>query len=384
MKKEIWFVNFRAKSIKEVWINDQKKIEIEWYASTKDKDRYGDVVEPGAFTKTMATYMENPMLLLQHDPSRQIWVVTGYSIDATWLYIQWDVKYTAGDDELFDKITNGDLKWFSIWFRIKELELLEEIENGQTIWTWIIKELELLEISVVTIPANPYTLMKSLDDLFKKSFDEVWQEWETIEDDEKQEETTEETPRENEDEKPKENPNNDKESPESVEEEQKTDGEHEEKDDKEIEVIAWDDTPTEQPTSDEPEKQDETPASIETPTGKDEEKQENSFTLKMIDKIIGAKTEAMEKQFQAKEKEIKDDLTKSFDEKLKSFEEANETALKWLLEIIQSQTSQIKSLSDWLANMTSGKWFIYREAKAVEDSRDKSLLKSFQKAKQLS
>lgn len=351
MKKEIWFVNFRAKSIKEVWINDQKKIEIEWYASTKDKDRYGDVVEPGAFTKTMATYMENPMLLLQHDPSKQIWVVTGYSIDTTWLYIQWDVKYTAGDDELFDKITNGDLKWFSIWFRIKELELLEEIENGQTIWTWIIKELELLEISVVTIPANPYTLMKSLDDLFKKSFDEVWEEWETIETDEKKEETTDETPTENEDETPKENPESEE-------------------------------TPKEQPTADDSEKQDEIPAS--TPTGENDEKQENSFTLKMIDKIIGAKTEAMEKQFQAKEKQIKDDLTKDFDEKLKSFEEANETALKWLLEIIQSQTSQIKSLSDWLENMTSGKWFIYREAKAVEDSRDKSLLKSFQKAKQLS
>lgn len=38
-------------------------------------------------------------------------------------------------------------------------------------WTWLIKELELLEISVVTIPANPYTLMKSIDDLFKKSLE---------------------------------------------------------------------------------------------------------------------------------------------------------------------------------------------------------------------
>lgn len=366
MKKEIAFVNFRAKSIKEVWTSDQKKIQIEWYASTKDKDRYGDVVESGAFVKTMELYMENPMLLLQHDPARQIWVVTWYSIDATGLYINADVKYKAWDDELFDKITNWDLKGFSIWFRIKELELLEEIQDGNTVWTWVIKELELLEISVVTIPANPYTLMKSIDWLFEKSFksvEDIWEQepvWENPEDvnietptEQTQEPTTEvvETPEVNEE----------------------WGGETPE------EITGQDPVePIEAPTE-EPEKQDETPAS--EPAGWTE-KQEWGFTLKMIDKIVEAKTEAIRKQFGAREKQIKDDIQKSFDERFKAFEEDTVKSFEWLMEIIQNQSNSIKTLSEWMEKMTSGKWFIYQEQAPKEDWRDKSVLAKLEIAKQ--
>ena len=168
MKTEILHANFRAKSIKSVGEGEDEVIKISWYASTKDRDRYGDVVDPKAFKNTMETYMTNPMLLLQHNMDKQIWVITDYKIDKTGLKIDGEVKYTAWDPELFDKITNGDLKWFSIWFRIRELEFIEEEINGEECWTLHILELELLEISVVTIPANPYTLMKSIDDMLGK------------------------------------------------------------------------------------------------------------------------------------------------------------------------------------------------------------------------
>ena len=142
----------------------------------------------------------------------------------------------------------------------------------------------------------------------------------------------------------------------------------------------------EESKSDEPEKQDETPASSEKPTGDDEKEKEASFTLKMIDKIIGAKTEAMEKQFQAKEKQLREDLQKEFDEKIKAFETENVKVLEGLYEIMKSHGDQIKAVAEGTKNLTSGKGFIYAEVKPKDEAegRDKQILAKFQAMKQLS
>ena len=103
----------------------------------------------------------------------------------------------------------------------------------------------------------------------------------------------------------------------------------------------------------------------------------------MIDKIIGAKTEAMEKQFQAKEKQLREDLQKEFDEKIKAFETENVKVLEGLYEIMKSHGDQIKAVAEGTKNLTSGKGFIYTEVKPKDEagSRDKSILAKFEAMK---
>ena len=48
-----------SKSVKEIDTETWKWLEIEWYASTKDKDRYGDIVKPEAFEKAMNTEVKD-------------------------------------------------------------------------------------------------------------------------------------------------------------------------------------------------------------------------------------------------------------------------------------------------------------------------------------
>ena len=43
------------------------KMVIKGYANTADRDRVGDVVLPSAFEKTLPEYMENPVVLFQHN-----------------------------------------------------------------------------------------------------------------------------------------------------------------------------------------------------------------------------------------------------------------------------------------------------------------------------
>ena len=66
LKKDSDFFQMKAKSVREI----ENWIEIEGYASTKDKDRGKDVVEPTAFKSAIAGYMENPIVLLQHNQDK--------------------------------------------------------------------------------------------------------------------------------------------------------------------------------------------------------------------------------------------------------------------------------------------------------------------------
>ena len=170
IKKENHF-QILSKSVKEVDTATWKWLEIEWYASTKDKDRYGDVVEPTAFEKAMKEYSLNPILLLQHDADKPIWTINSFSIDWNWLYIKATV--TEDTDGVMSKIKNNVLKWFSIGYRLKDWEInyTEDDEWNVIDSTNIIKDLDLLEISLVSIPANAYCLRKSIDDCFSSKKD---------------------------------------------------------------------------------------------------------------------------------------------------------------------------------------------------------------------
>lgn len=164
--KEFFQIVCDKKSVKEITDGENKAYEIEWYASTKDKDRMNDIVEPTAFENTLKQYMTNPIVLLQHDMDKPIWNVIEASIDDKGLFIK--AKITEDTDGVFSKLKNWVLRTFSIWYRVKDFETMEnEDAEWNYVFTNVIKELELFEISLVSVPANPFALVKSFDSCFK-------------------------------------------------------------------------------------------------------------------------------------------------------------------------------------------------------------------------
>lgn len=168
--KSSFQITWKAKSVKEL-LDDEwtlKWVEVEWYASTKDKDRWSDIVEPEAFKNALSMYMLNPIVLLQHDMDKPIGIVEDARIDDNGLYIK--AKITENEDWVFSKLVNGVLRSFSIGYSVKDYED-RDIYNSDWQYAWsdfVIKELELYEISIVSVPMNPYALFKSMSDCFEK------------------------------------------------------------------------------------------------------------------------------------------------------------------------------------------------------------------------
>lgn len=160
--KEKWYFQ-SLRETKSVQALDDWAVEISWYASTKDKDRWWDVVEPKAFASALERYMTNPIVLLQHKADKPIWIVEEADIDDNWLFIK--AKISQNTDWVIDLIKDWVLRAFSIWYSIKDYETdVRELADWTYDMTNIIKDLELYEISIVSVPMNPYALSKSIED----------------------------------------------------------------------------------------------------------------------------------------------------------------------------------------------------------------------------
>ncbi len=133
-------------------------IMIEGYASTIDTDRQGDIVPSTVWKSGVQNYLKNPVILAYHDHSEPIGRMVDHRIDGKGLWIKARISAAAG--EVFNLIKDGVLTAFSIGFRIADAEYNAATE------LFVVKELELHEISVVSVPANQNTLF-SLSKSFK-------------------------------------------------------------------------------------------------------------------------------------------------------------------------------------------------------------------------
>lgn len=147
-------------------------VTIAGYASTVSKDRHGDVIVPEAWSgDALVNYRKNPILLAYHDRTRPIGKVNVLEVDEKGLKISAEVSKAAGD--VYDLVQDGVLKALSVSIMIKDADYDSSTD------IFIIKQVELLEISVVSIPANQdslFDLSKSFSSdaeclEFKKSFD---------------------------------------------------------------------------------------------------------------------------------------------------------------------------------------------------------------------
>ena len=121
----------------------------EGYGSTfGNKDRHSDVIVKGAFKDSLKS-SAMPAMLLHHDMRRPIGVWETMSEDTKGLHVRGRLTEGVRDsDEAYALIKDGALHSMSVGF----IPLLEEYDSKTD--TNYIKEIDLWEVSLVTIPAN--------------------------------------------------------------------------------------------------------------------------------------------------------------------------------------------------------------------------------------
>lgn len=143
---------------------------IEGYANTVDKDRAGDVVPAYVWEQGIQEFLKNPIILAYHDQTEPVGEMVEHRIDAKGLWIK--ARISAAAEDTFNLIRDNVLKAFSVKFIIKDADYNPSAD------IFVIKELELLEISVVSIPMNQnslFNISKSFETAdefkaFKESF----------------------------------------------------------------------------------------------------------------------------------------------------------------------------------------------------------------------
>jgi HK97 family phage prohead protease/HK97 family phage major capsid protein len=158
MKDKVLYLN-SAISTKELSSTDEKidSIYIEGYASTADTDRMGDVIPPTVWEAGMQNYLKNPIILAYHDHDDPCGRMVDHRIDGLGLWIKARISAAS---EVFNLVRDEVLTAFSVGFRVLDAEYNSIAD------IFVIKKVELIEISVVSVPANQNTLFS-----LSKSFD---------------------------------------------------------------------------------------------------------------------------------------------------------------------------------------------------------------------
>lgn len=133
--------------------SSDKSLKIAGYANTTSKDRSGDIVLPEAWAKGVENFRRNPILLYQHDHSKPIGRVSAVTVDKKGIFVEATISEAAERQHgVKTLISDGVLKSFSVGFRVKDANY-DKVAD-----TFYIKDVELLEISVVSVPANQNSL----------------------------------------------------------------------------------------------------------------------------------------------------------------------------------------------------------------------------------
>ena len=113
-------------------------------------DAYGDMVMPGAFTKSLASKM--PALLWQHDTHEPIGVWQGFKEDKKGLLAtgQLLIDGVTRAREAYSLLKAGALNGLSIGYMLKKYEWAKTNDKEFRKLT----EIDLWEVSLVTFPAN--------------------------------------------------------------------------------------------------------------------------------------------------------------------------------------------------------------------------------------
>lgn len=149
-------------SFKETAIDSSSRT-FEGYASTWDEDDVGDIIQRGAFKKSIEERLpQNDIKVLwQHfDP---IGVPTEMREDDTGLFVKARVSRTQLGDEALELMRDGAVNRMSIGFTIPQGKQLWDEDDRR-----IITEVRLYEFSPVTFPANEMAVITGVKSLHQQ------------------------------------------------------------------------------------------------------------------------------------------------------------------------------------------------------------------------
>ena len=129
------------------------------YASTfGNRDRDGDIIERGAFAEDLNQNGSQRVLLFMHDMRQPIGVIRLREDDiGLFAEAELNLEVAKVRDEIYPLAKQGALPAMSIGFVSSDFE---RMENGR-----VFKTAQLLEVSLVTVPANPRALVTSIKSL---------------------------------------------------------------------------------------------------------------------------------------------------------------------------------------------------------------------------
>jgi len=159
MSDKTFYLNssFEAKSV----VKGNKSLKIAGYANTTAKDRAGDIVTAEAWAKGVENFRRNPVMLYQHKHDCPIGRFDKITVDKKGIYVEGSVSEAAEKNYgIHTLIKDGALKSFSVGFRVKDGKYNSKDD------TMLITDVELLEISVVSVPCNQDSLFS-----LRKSFE---------------------------------------------------------------------------------------------------------------------------------------------------------------------------------------------------------------------
>jgi uncharacterized protein len=127
------------------------------------KDAYGDIVIPGAFAKSLADWKKKgkmPKMLWQHDTHEPIGPWTKMEEDETGLAVEGQILVDAGplEKRAYAHLKAGTIDSLSIGYSIAP----KGYEYDQEQDAFLLKQINLWEVSLVTFPANPDALIDSV------------------------------------------------------------------------------------------------------------------------------------------------------------------------------------------------------------------------------
>lgn len=132
--------------------SDDEKWIVEGYASTDTLDRQDEIITKDALIKAEKDLLENNTVFYEHKHSElPIGKVIGSEVDQKGLKIKVQISKTAST--IWQLVQEGVLHCFSIGGRI--IKAVEKYLKEQDKKIIEIQEIELLEVSLVGIPANP-------------------------------------------------------------------------------------------------------------------------------------------------------------------------------------------------------------------------------------
>lgn len=171
--------------------DDDNSRKVQFTISTGDRDREGDIIDPKGWE--LENYLRNPVVLFAHDSRRP---PVGRAIEvnlhddrlvAVAEFMPPDVDISGFSETIYRMVKSGYLNATSVGFLPKEWKLIKEKlgedEDSDLVVTGIhFLKHELLEFSVVPIPANPNALIgasKSGIDIhpLEQWFEEALDQW---------------------------------------------------------------------------------------------------------------------------------------------------------------------------------------------------------------